>query len=190
MMCCQLTCKHAQQRTLGAHTPRRPCGSAARAAPAQMVGHLEQQGHRLERPSIRGHWDGELIADMPDGSARTIFSKNHPPPSRPNRPAHLTSRHAWHASCLNIFRTSCDVPAGVFLGGKDGFPACLHLWSLSLADKKAKEMAACCRCLLQVQAEPVQPAAERAAGAAQKDATAERHALALGPARCGGGALR
>ena len=53
--------------------------------PVQMVGFLEQQGHQLERPTIRGHWDGELVADMPDGSAWTIFSNNHPPPSRPNR---------------------------------------------------------------------------------------------------------
>ena len=49
-----------------------------------MVGHVEEHGRKLARPAIRGHWDGELIADMPDGRAWTLL-RMHPPPTPPNR---------------------------------------------------------------------------------------------------------
>ena len=52
----------------------------------QMVGHIEQDGVLLPKPTIRGAWDAELVADMPDGSAWTIFSM-HPLPPQPNRRA-------------------------------------------------------------------------------------------------------
>ena len=53
----------------------------------QMVGHLELDGRVLPKPTIRGHWDGELVADMADGTTWTIFSM-HPPPPCANRCPH------------------------------------------------------------------------------------------------------
>ena len=50
----------------------------------QVVGHIERDGVRLQKPVIRGQWDAELVADLADGSQRTLFRIN-PPPAEPNR---------------------------------------------------------------------------------------------------------
>ncbi|BDA41103.1 Oxysterol-binding protein-related protein 1A [Coccomyxa sp. Obi] len=49
-----------------------------------VVGHIEKDGVRLHRPVIRGHWDAELVADLADGSQKTLFRIN-PPPAEPDR---------------------------------------------------------------------------------------------------------
>jgi hypothetical protein len=63
---------------------------------AQMVGHVERAGQRLEAPTVRGHWNAELVAHMPDGRAWTLFIVR-PPPQHPNRRAG-GMRHT--SSCL------------------------------------------------------------------------------------------
>ena len=70
----------------------------------QMVGHVEQHGRTLARPTIRGHWDGELVADMPDGRAWAIFAM-HPPPSRPNRQPALAACTCMLPAWLALHRT-------------------------------------------------------------------------------------
>ena len=67
-------------------------GTPARPHPplrTQVRGYLEQGQNRFERPLLRGHWDGELWTDMPDGSAVRLWRKN-PPPPEPTR-YHLTA---------------------------------------------------------------------------------------------------
>jgi hypothetical protein len=59
----------------------------------QIVGHIERDGVRLEKPTISGRWDRALVADLEDGSQLVIFKINDPP-RKPNRLAlravHLT----------------------------------------------------------------------------------------------------
>ncbi len=50
----------------------------------QVMGHIEKDGVRLQRPVIRGNWDAELVADLADGTQKTLFRIN-PPPAEPDR---------------------------------------------------------------------------------------------------------
>ncbi|CAL8466614.1 g6150 [Coccomyxa elongata] len=61
------------------------CSMASRKpSKHEVLGHIEKDGVRLQRPVIRGYWDAELVAELADGSQKTLFRIN-PPPAEPDR---------------------------------------------------------------------------------------------------------
>ena len=52
--------------------------------PRQVRGFVEEDGVRLERPIIHGHWDASLYAELPDNTSVELWKK-HPPPPDPTR---------------------------------------------------------------------------------------------------------
>ena len=52
--------------------------------PRQVRGFIEQNGVRMERPILFGHWDDALYAEFEDGSMVELWKKS-PPPADPTR---------------------------------------------------------------------------------------------------------
>ena len=69
---------------------------------AQVSGTVEKDGVPIKGLKLKGKWDTELVAEMPDGSSRRLWTIN-PPAAAPTR----CCTHA-SALCLSIGAMRCQ----------------------------------------------------------------------------------
>ncbi len=59
---------------------------------AQVKGHVEYDGRRLDQPQLAGKWDEALSAVSASGAQQLLWARN-PPHDHPSRCAHIRPMH-------------------------------------------------------------------------------------------------
>ena len=66
---------------------------------SQIHGHVEQNGQKMPKPELRGTWDGQITAELPDGSSVQLWQKA-ALPADPTRLVSLAALPILTAGCL------------------------------------------------------------------------------------------
>ena len=119
MLFCLLSCCHSALHTQ--HSLVQPARPNQGPFPinAQVSGTVEKDGAPIKGLKLKGKWDTELAAEMPDGSSRRLWAIN-PPAADPSR----CGTHA-SAMCSNSWRSSS--PAAMSVMPHTQLPS-VHHW--------------------------------------------------------------